>query len=987
MKTTIIILINLTLLLIAGPIFADNSLFQEEFLLPGKIVGIGTHFEIKDSEYLNITLKSTEEIKIVLESIPRLISLDISSSTDAVSTDLTISGLKPNKTYYKYQDSYKNETVFISDENGSHSWTQDLIEPHHIWIQEINGTTYIDKDTVLDQDIIGSVEITADDIILDCNGYQIIGPGVYGIYLIYRNGIIIKNCNISNFSYGIYLSNSHNNVLIGNTTTNNYIGIYLTGIGWSGSNYNNLIKNVSSFNSEIGIFLLCSMYNNLENNIASANTSATSRGIAISYSKYNSLVGNKISNNWRGLEFSVSSGNEIYHNNFIDNFGYQIFIYNSYNSYNQSYSAGGNYWSDYTGQDLKSGTNQDQFGSDGIGDIPYTFQGLFCIFQDCWWLTLQDRYPFMKESGWELPANQPPTISDLGQFKSDGIISIEEGGITTESSPDNPYNSLIIFKATLNDPDNDQVKLQVEIKEYGQEFNEQDLLESDFVSSGATVSLTRFGLVQGVYKWRTRAVDEKGNASDWQEFGVLGNVDFEVKLVPLYTQRYSPYPSESETLIWSRLQYGTGNYKECFDDELKYSAIRNCGCAITSEVMLLRFHDVTTDINNNDVNPGTFNEWLANPDNNGYWPNGGVKWEKIQEYSKDESGFARVIYDGPIKFKDNFTLDLYLDNLKPVILYEKVLVQGVSTSHFIVADGKLATTYTVKDSAWYETRHLTQATAPYTQNYNNYFYGLRLFSPALALRGVDSISLNLASPAELLVTDPQGRKLGKDPINNIEYNEIPDGSYYQEGIGNPFAETPTPTKESKNIWIPDPLDGEYNIRVIGTDSGTYTLDFLAYNEAGESTSATFEGVTDAEVTSNYSVNYTSIPGEITEIERVVTIEDAIEDVKISYELGWITKKFVKDILIAKLKVTQILEEQKERQLERFDKLIEEAKNPIAKQKLEKAKEKYEKRMNEVITRILELFIKEVRFYTNKGYITEKATEFLIKDAQYIIEHL
>ena len=198
---------------------------------------------------------------------------------------------------------------------------------------------------------------------------------------------------------------------------------------------------------------------------------------------------------------------------------------------------------------------------------------------------------------------------------------------------------------------------------------------------------------------------------------------------------------------------------------------------------------------------------------------------------------------------------------------------------------------------------------------------------------------------------------------------------------------PILTKETKFIWIPDPLDGDYDIQVIGTDIEEYTLDFLSYTEVGEPTDASFEGVISAEVTSNYTVDYNSVPGEITEIERVVTVKDAIEDVKISYELGWITKKFVKNIFITKLKVAQRLEEQKEKQLKHFDELIEKAKNPAAKQKLEKAKEEYEETMNKVIIVVLNSFIKEVNFYAKKGYINDKAKTLLIDDASYLIEHL
>lgn len=42
---------------------------------------------------------------------------------------------------------------------------------------------------------------------------------------------------------------------------------------------------------------------------------------------------------------------------------------------------------------------------------------------------------------------------------------------------------------------------------------------------------TKQNLINGQYKWRDRAIDDKGSTSEWQEFGETGNVDFEVKLM------------------------------------------------------------------------------------------------------------------------------------------------------------------------------------------------------------------------------------------------------------------------------------------------------------------------------------------------------------------------------------------------------------------------------------------------------------------------
>jgi hypothetical protein len=69
----------------------------------------------------------------------------------------------------------------------------------------------------------------------------------------------------------------------------------------------------------------------------------------------------------------------------------------------------------------------------------------------------------------------------------------------------------------------------IELKEFNQPFDETNLIESDFIPSGQQAAVTRYGLIDGQCHWRARPVDDKGNASNWQEFGTAGNVDFIVK--------------------------------------------------------------------------------------------------------------------------------------------------------------------------------------------------------------------------------------------------------------------------------------------------------------------------------------------------------------------------------------------------------------------------------------------------------------------------
>jgi len=86
---------------------------------------------------------------------------------------------------------------------------------------------------------------------------------------------------------------------------------------------------------------------------------------------------------------------------------------------------------------------------------------------------------------------------------------------------------------------------------------------------------------------------------------------------------------------------------------------------------------------------------------------------------------------------------------------------------------------------------------------------LRLTSPA---NTTPSIGFAVHSPVDLYVTDPENRHIGFDATTNQLVNEID-----PDAICTGTETTP------QVIWIPDALNGTYQVQLVGTSDGSYNL--------------------------------------------------------------------------------------------------------------------------------------------------------------------
>jgi parallel beta-helix repeat protein len=197
------------------------------------------------------------------------------------------------------------------------------------------------------------IGIFANDVIIEGNGYSLIGPGYgYGVYVSASN-VTLKNLTVSGYTWGIYLASSSNSTIANVTTNGNYYGIYLA------SSNNNFIANVTT-NGNGGI------------------------GIYLGSSNNNTIIGSNISNNgWEGIRLESASNNLIY-NNYFNNTNYNVDIPNNQpNTWNITKTEGknivggnylgGNYWGNPNGNGFSDTcyANNGDSDYDGICDYPF----------------------------------------------------------------------------------------------------------------------------------------------------------------------------------------------------------------------------------------------------------------------------------------------------------------------------------------------------------------------------------------------------------------------------------------------------------------------------------------------------------------------------------------------------------------------------------------------------------------------------------------
>ena len=246
-------------------------------------------------------------------------------------------------------------------------------------------------------DIVVSGDSVGEVIIASCENVTIsnleLSAADIGIENAYSGNVTIDNCTVTDMYEGMIMFMSENCSVSSNLIMGGVYGVALDRCNDIIVRNNGIIDN-----SEFGFYAWECQRTDVTANTVVGNGLAGQfmhpSGLSIWDSNDTTITRNCMRENEIGLFLYLAENTTVFLNDFIDNEiqGYEMNLIDA--QWNSSYPVGGNYWSDYEGEDVYSGPDQDIPGSDGIGDTPYDIDE-----------THKDNYPQMETA----LDNEPPT--------------------------------------------------------------------------------------------------------------------------------------------------------------------------------------------------------------------------------------------------------------------------------------------------------------------------------------------------------------------------------------------------------------------------------------------------------------------------------------------------------------------------------------------------------------------------------------------------
>jgi parallel beta-helix repeat protein len=189
------------------------------------------------------------------------------------------------------------------------------------------GATYT-MTADIDPSYENCLEIAEHRITIDCNGHLINGTGTTGEQAVYNVGydnLTVKNCVVTNQTYGIFSANNNNSILSNITANSNtFFGIFIS------SSPNSILSNITANSNTFAGILLTTSSNSILSNITA---NSNDMGIYLDSCSSNNLTNITANNNQYGIYLTTSSNNTLSNITADSNGLYGIYIiYGSINN-------------------------------------------------------------------------------------------------------------------------------------------------------------------------------------------------------------------------------------------------------------------------------------------------------------------------------------------------------------------------------------------------------------------------------------------------------------------------------------------------------------------------------------------------------------------------------------------------------------------------------------------------------------------------------
>lgn len=180
-------------------------------------------------------------------------------------------------------------------------------------------------------------------------------------------------------------------------------------------------------------------------------------------------------------------------------------------------------------------------------------------------------------------------------------------------------------------------------------------------------------------------------------------------------------------------------------------------------------------------------------------------------------------------------------------------LNGVVPSHYVIVTGRQGNQYQIVDPG-----HRSVTSLDPNDGFS--IRGQVIDPPS------DVSALNLSvGDAELLIIDPTGNRMGFDSASGIIHEEIPRSTHFIDSLKDDLTGEAA-TEVSYSVPMFQPLQGTYQVSVIGLKLGTYTLLINSFSQDGSPQPAlAVSGMTRPGLTSTYLIAYSSTPGAVARV--------------------------------------------------------------------------------------------------------------------------